>query len=157
MALFPATGTSRADNLSDVWTFARARAQGVRRRAADLSTMAAGASTSAAYVLDSATYFADAKADLLKGSQVAGIAAYAQAQINDATVDIAAVFNAMMAQIDNTVATIISNFPKDAQGRLTYETFTADNSGRQASSTFTSTQMAPVKTALDALVATISA
>jgi hypothetical protein len=154
---FPATGTTSADNLSDVWTFARAMAAQVRSRASTLSTMAAGSSTSASYVLDSATFFADGKAALLKASQVGGIGAYAQAQINDATVNVSTEFNSMMTAIDNVVAAIIANFPKDAQGRLLFLTWTADNSGRQTSSAFTAAQMAPVKTALDALVATISA
>jgi hypothetical protein len=154
---FPATGTARPGNLSDVWTFARGRAQGVRRRAADLSAMATGATTSASFVLDTATFFADARADLFAASQVGGIGAYAQAQINDATVNVSTEFNSMMTAIDNVVAAIIANFPKDAQGRLLFLTWTADNSGRQTSSTFTAAQMAPVKTALDALVATISA
>lgn len=152
---FPATGTTRADNLSDVWTFARGRAAAVRIRASTLSTMAAGASTSAAYVLDSATFFADAKADLLKCSQVGGIAAYAQAQINDATVNVTTEFNAMMTAIDNVIASIIANFPKDASSNLQFLKFTGDASGRQTSSTFTSAQMASVKTTLDALVAAI--
>jgi hypothetical protein len=154
---FPATGTTRADNLSDVWTFARAMAAQVRSRASTLSTMAAGASTSASYVLDTATFFADAKAVLLKASQVGGIAAYAQAQINDATVNVTTEFNSMMSAIDSVTSAIITNFPKDASNRLLFLTFTADNSGRQTSSAFTSAQMVPVKTALDALVATISA
>jgi hypothetical protein len=72
---------------------------------------------------------------------------YAQAQINDATVNVATEFNVMMAQIDNTIAVIMANFPKDAQGRLLFLTFTADNSGRNTSITFAAAQMAPVKTA----------
>lgn len=154
---FPATGTARADNLSDVWTFARGMAAQVRSRASSLSSSAAGPSTAASMVLDAATFLADAKAALLKASQVPGIGAYAQQQINDATVNITTEFNAMMAQIDNTVGIIIANFPKDGSGRLLFLTFTADNTGRNQSSTFTTAQMAPVKTALDALIATISA
>jgi hypothetical protein len=154
---FPATGTARADNLSDVWTFARGMAAQVRSRAVSLSASAAGASTPASMVLDAATFFADAKAALLKASQVGGIGAYAQAQINDATVNVATEFNSMMSAIDAVTAAIISNFPKDASSRLLFLTFSADNSGRNTSSTFTAAQMAPVKTALDALIATISA
>jgi hypothetical protein len=66
-------------------------------------------------------------------------------------------FNVMMAQIDNTISVIMANFPKDAQGRLLFLTFTADNSGRNTSITFAAAQVAPVKTALDALIATIRA
>jgi acetyl-CoA carboxylase beta subunit len=155
--MFPATGTSRADNLSEVWTLARMMAAQVRMRAASLSASAAGASTSAAMVLDFATFLADARFELNKASQVAGIGAYAQAQINDATVNVATEFNAMMSAIDAVTASITGAFPKDAQGRLLFLTFTADGSGRNTSSAFTAAQMASVKIALDALVATISA
>lgn len=154
---FPATGTSRSDNLSDVWTFARSMAAQVRSRATTLSASAAGSSTPASMVLDFATFLADARASLSKASQVGGIAAYAQAQINDATVNVTTEFNSMMTQIDNVITVIMANFPKDAQGRLLFLTFTGDNSGRNTSSVFTAAQMAPVKTALDALVAVISA
>jgi hypothetical protein len=153
----PATGTSRADNLSDVWTQARSMAAQLRSRAISLASSAAGPSTPASAVLDAATFFADAKAELLKASQVPGIGTYAQQQINDTTVNVTAEFNAMMAQIDNAVAVIMANFPKDGSGRLLFLTFAADNSGRNTSIAFMAAQMAAVKTALDALVATISA
>lgn len=154
---FPATGTSRADNLSDVWSRARDRGRQVRAAAVTLSASATGPNTSGWDVLQFSTFLADAKVDLLRYSQVGGIGAYAQAQINDATVNIATEFNSMMSAIDAVTAAIITNFPKDGSGRLLFLTFAADNSGRYVSSTFTAAQMAPVKTSLDALVATIAA
>jgi hypothetical protein len=155
--MFPAPGTTRAGYLSRIWEGAGETSQQIRRRAADLSASAAGPSTAATMVLDFATYLADARAALNTASQVSGIGAYAQAQINDTTVNIGAEFSSMMSAIDAVTSAITSNFPKDAQGRLLFLTFTGDGSGRNASSTFTAAQMVSVKTALDALVATISA
>jgi hypothetical protein len=154
---FPATGTSKPVSLSTAWEFGRDRAAFVRRRAAQLSASAAGASTPAVDVLGFATEVADARVDLVRVSQLGGMGAYAQSQMNDPTLNAAAEFNAMIAAIDSAISAIISNFPKDASNRLLFLTFAADNSGRNTSSTFTAAQMAPVKTALDALVATISA
>jgi hypothetical protein len=108
-------------------------------------------------VLDFATFLADAKAALNKASQVGGIGAYAQAQINDATVNVATEFNSMMSAIDNDCR----HHRQLPQGRVGAPPVPHVHGGQQRAQhvleRFTAAQMAPVKTALDALVATISA
>jgi hypothetical protein len=155
---FPATGTARADNLSDVWTFARAhgRAGSLARRVSERERCGG----------EHERLDGPRRRDLLRGRQggasqsiagrrYRGLRAAADQRRHGQRHD--------RVQFDDGGRSTTRdcghhrNFPKDASGRLLFLTFTADNSGRNTSSTFTAAQMAPVKTALDALVATISA
>lgn len=86
--------------------------------------------------------------------QTPGIAAYAQAQENDGTYDVAAEFNAMIAAIDAAIAEILSTFPSDAQDYLLAYKFNAD--GSTSPRQFTGGALGGVRTALDAIAASIS-
>jgi hypothetical protein len=83
-----------------------------------------------------------------------GLAAYAQAQVNDPTYDIVAEFNTMMTAIISARDSLIAMFPKDAQGFMAYQTLNPDAS--ITNRTFTAAQLAPVVTTLNNVLATIS-
>ena len=85
---------------------------------------------------------------------IPGIAAYAQAQFNDATYNIATEFTTMTNALAAALSWITTNFPKDAQGFSQSYTINADGSKTPAS--FTSAQTAGLVTALNAVAATIS-
>ena len=137
------------------WLTLRSVAGQIKSRATSLNTQAAAGPIGSTLILDFATFLADAKVALTAASAVPGIAAYAQGQINDNTFDIVASFNAMMAQVNNTTAWIIQNFPNSA-GMLLARSFTVDNTGRTQDAVFTSAQTSGLRTILAALIATIN-
>ena len=153
---FPsATGTVQ-DSLAQAWATARSTASSIKSRAQALSTQAAAGNIGSSAILDFATYLADARLVLVKASQTGGIAAYAQAQINDNTLNVAAEFTAMMDGIDGTIAWVVANFPKDGSGFLLARQFQAGGTGRTVDRQFTPAQTASLRTTLDALIATIN-
>lgn len=153
---FPSdTGTAQ-DSLSQAWTVARVTAGRIKNRAQTLSVQAAAGSISSSAILDFATGLADARFLLLKASQTGGIGAYAQAQMNDNTLSVATEFTTMMAALDDAIAWVVTNFPKDASGFLLARQFQAGNTGRTVDRQFTPAQTATFRTVLDALAATIN-
>lgn len=82
-----------------------------------------------------------------------GIVEYARTEYNDPGLDVIAEYTATLAQIDDTRAWIVTNFPKDAQGNLLDEKF--DANGQRVPNTFSAAQLATFRTQLDALIATI--
>jgi hypothetical protein len=155
MAFPSSTGTVQ-DSLAQAWATARNTASSIKGRAQALSTQAAAGSIGSSAILDFATYLADAKIALTKAAQTGGIAAYAQAQINDPNIDIAAEFTAMMGAIDTTTAWVVDNFPKDGSGFLLARSFQAGSTGRTVDRQFTPAQTATLRTALDALADAIN-
>lgn len=155
MAAFPSSTGTKTQTAASAWDSARTTASMLKTKTNALNTASAAGPISSSLILDYATYLADAKSILLLASAVPGIAVYAQEQINDPTFDIAASFNGMMTAINDTIAWVIANFPKDANGFLLARNFTADNSGRTQDRQFTTAQTAGLRTTLTALAATI--
>lgn len=83
-----------------------------------------------------------------------GLAAYAQAQYNNGSLNIATEYNAVMAATVTVRDWIIANFPKDGSSNLLEKKF--DANGRVTLNTFTSASLATFRTQLDALIATIN-
>jgi hypothetical protein len=83
-----------------------------------------------------------------------GIGPYAQEQVSDPALNIGAEFNTMTAAIQDVVAWIVTNFPKDAGGRLLSHTINAD--GTRVPQSFTPAQTAGLTTRLNTLIAAIS-
>jgi len=81
---------------------------------------------------------------------IPGIAAYAQAQFNDATYDVATEFTNMVNTINAVVNWVVTNFPKDTGGFAQAYTIAAD--GSRTPVTFTPTQTAGLTTALNAVI-----
>lgn len=155
MAFPSATGTVQ-DSLAQAWAVARATASTVKASAQTLNTRSAAGNVASSEILDFATYLADAKIALTKASQTGGIAAYAQAQINDSNVNIATEFTNMMNAIDGTIGWVVANFPKDGNGFLLARQFQAGSTGRTVDRQFTPAQTATLRTTLDTLIATIN-
>ena len=155
MAFPSSTGTVQ-DSLAQAWATARSTASSIKSRAQGLSTQAAAGNIGSSAILDFATYLADARLVLVKASQTGGIAAYAQAQVNDNTLNVAAEFSAMMDTLDGVIAWVVANFPKDGNGFLLARTFQAGSTGRTVDRQFTPAQTASLRTTLDALIATIN-
>ena len=81
---------------------------------------------------------------------IPGIAAYAQAQFNDATYDVATEFTNMVNTINAVVNWVVTNFPKDTGGFAQAYTLAAD--GSRTPVTFTPAQTAGLTTALNAVI-----
>lgn len=154
---FPSSAGTRQDSLSLAWTSARSVAATIKDRATSLNTASLAGPVGSSAILDFATYLADAKANLQRAASTGGIAAYAQAQINDNTINIATEFSNMMTAIDGITSWIITNFPKDTVSGtfLLAKQFAGDNSGRTTDRTFTTAQLAGLRTALNTLIAAI--
>ena len=85
---------------------------------------------------------------------IPGIAAYAQAQFNDATYDVATEFTNMVNTINAVVNWVVTNFPKDTGGFAQAYTLTAD--GSRTATVFTPAQTAGLTAAINAVIASIS-
>ena len=150
---FPSDLGTKADDLTRAWARARQFAGAIKRDATNIKTLSAAGTAGASDILSFSVRLADAKAELAKSAAVPGIAAYAQAQINDPAFDVAAAFTAMRDGIDACTAWVVANFPKDGGGFLLAQTIAAD--GRPADRVFSAAGTATLRTQLDALIATI--
>jgi hypothetical protein len=106
----------------------------IKRDATNLKTLSLAGTAGATDILSFSVRLADAKAVLVKCAAVPGIAAYAQEQIADPALDVAASFAAMRNGIDACTAWIVANFPKDTSNWLQAQTIAAD--GRPADRVF---------------------
>ena len=93
------------------------------------------------------------KGQLTALTTIPGIGDYAKEQENDPTYDVAAEFTAMLALIDDVIATVTSGFPVDGSDFLLAYTFNPD--GSQAPRSFTAPATVTIRAALDALDAGI--
>lgn len=151
---FPSSTGSRAFTLDRALQTAQNQAGATKVQAQSLSISCAAGNVPAKTILDAVSSFADAKATFNKCAATSGLAAYAQAQVGDAT--IASEFTAMTSAIDAVVSSVMSTFPKDSTNTfLLITSFTPDGTGKTQQQTFTAAQLAPLKSLLDALVASI--
>jgi hypothetical protein len=150
---FPSNTGTVQQSLSEAWNRARQTATSIKSRSQGLRTKSEVSLSSGDILLYSAS-MANAKVTLQALAAVEGLAAYAQEQVDDNTINIVVEFNAMMAQIDATIAWVITNFPKDGSGFLLAQSLTA--AGRTQDRSFNPAQTASLRTALDALIATIN-
>lgn len=88
-------------------------------------------------------------------SATPGLVAYAQAQFNSPTLDVATEFTAMLAAMTSLRDWTFANFPKDA-GSGAWLVYTYDTSGLATPLTFTTAELAQWRTRVDAVVATIA-
>jgi hypothetical protein len=139
--------------LANAWELARQVAGALKTRSVNLRTLSAAGPATSTDILSFQTYLADTKAQLQTLAAVPGLAAYAQAQVNDNTLDVAASFTAMTTQIDACGSWVVTNFPKDGNGFLLAQTF--NGGGRPSDRTFSTATLAGFRTQLDALIATI--
>lgn len=97
---------------------------------------------------------AQARDNLVSVESISGIAAYAQAQENDATYDVATAFSALVSQVNSTLSWLDANVPKDANGyRLL---MSLDANGAETWRVFVSPATDGLVTQLQAISAAIS-
>lgn len=82
-----------------------------------------------------------------------GLPQYAKDQHSNQSYDVVAQYNAMKTLMVSVRDTLITMFPKDANGFLLYQTLNA--SGVLVTRTFAAAQVAPAVVAIDALIASI--
>jgi hypothetical protein len=144
---FPASNGSIPLTLEQAWSQARLAAQQVQQQANALNAQIPSGVSSQA-ILNACNFFAILNNQLTQCAQVPGIVAYAQAQIDNPSFDVAGAFTAMQTAIVNTISWIAQNFPLSnfvsfsAQGLVQYTTFTAS-------------QLAPLSALLTTLSGTI--
>lgn len=147
---FPATN----QNLADAYRLLKGRASDVRSQSVSLRAASIAGVVSADRILNYLAMLARSKTEMTTLAVIPGLAAYAQAQENNGTLNITTEYTTMVTQIDATVAWIVANFPQDGSGfKLA---FTMANDGTLAYRTFNTPTLAGFRTALDALIATIS-
>ena len=155
---FPSdTGTTQED-LDTAWKRSRSIASQVKQRATDIRTKSLAGIMTSSDVLDFTTYLADQKLQFNAISALgAPLAAYAQAQINNNTINIATEFANMVSALDGVVSWVLTNFPKTpTTNELRAVTFAVDNSGRTVNVVFTAGATSGLRTQLDALIAAIN-
>lgn len=146
---FPASNGSIPLTLDSAWSGARTAAQNVQQQSNGLNSQISAGPVSAQAILNSCSFFATLNAQLTQYAAVAGLAAYAQAQINNPSFDVAGAFNTMQEALVATITWIVQNFPVSA-----FLTF--NGSGIPTYANFTQAQLAPLATLLTALSATIN-
>lgn len=148
---FPAAnGPAFPLTLDVAWAAARNAAAQIQAQCGTISGQIATGSVSSQSLLNSTGILASLNLQLTQYAAVPGLAAYAQAQVNNPSLDVAGAFNAMQTALVAVVTWVVTNFPKDSNGNLLYTTF--NGSGQVVWVSFTSAQLA----GLSALVTTLS-
>lgn len=150
---FPASNGSIPLTLEAAWAGARQAAQQIQQQAAALNGQIAG-NVPAQTIVNSCTFFATLNAQLTQYAGVSGLAAYAQAQVNNPTLDVLGAFNTMQSALVAVITWIVTNFPKDGSNNLLYAQFSA--SGQVVFTSFSAAQLSPLATLLTSLIATIN-
>lgn len=147
---FPASSQA----LSRAYSTIKSRALDVRNQSISVRDVSAAGPLSAERIINYAAALDRARTDLTALASVPGLAAYAQNEENNPSLDIVAEFNAMVAQINATTAWIATNFPEDANGyKLAFQ---MGSQGTVVWRTFDSASLAGFRTILDALIGTIA-
>jgi hypothetical protein len=139
--------------LANAWDSARKFAGQLKIAATNVRALSLAGPVTSSDILNLQILMADIKAQLAILAAVPGLAAYAQAQTNNPSLDVAAAFSAMATAIDNCGSWVVTNFPKDGSGFLLAQTFSG--AGRPTDRTFSTATLAGFRTQLDALIATI--
>jgi|SRR5581483_310673 len=151
---FPATGgTTFPYTLDAAWQGARAAAAQVKQQATALNSQIAAGPVSAQVIIASLSFFVTLNGQLTTYAATPGIAAYAQAQVNNPTLDVAGAFTTMQNALVAVNNWITTNFPVDAGGYLQAIQFVG---GNPTYVNFTQAQLSGLSTLLTALSATIS-
>lgn len=153
---FPSTIGTVPTTLEAGWEQARALAATVKQQAQGMVAGAGGNGVYANQILSAYAFFQSAIATFNTIAGIAGIAAYAQAQIGSSTEDIASDFEAMVNAIQAAVTWINGNFPHDASNppNLLFAQFSS--TGVIQYTLFTPAELAGLVTVLNALIATIN-
>lgn len=146
---FPST----ADPLSRALLAAQDTARTLKQRATDLKAASLAGPVSGNAIVEFYLALVAAKAVFNATAAVPGIAQYARDQFDNQALDVIAEFTAMTNQTTACGTWISNNFPKGAQGYLLKDQLNA--SGVSVRS-FSTADLAGLRTELDALIATIN-
>jgi hypothetical protein len=152
---FPSTTGSVPLTLDAAWAQARQLAGSVKASGTSLQgQLSAAGSLSGYQVVSFCSSLANAIAAFNQIAAISGIAAYAQAQIANASENITTDFTNMINAIQAVVSWIQANFPADDNGNLLFMQFTA--SGAIQYTNFTSAQLANLVTLITTMTGTIN-
>ena len=144
----------RASNIIPATQYDKAKATviQIKRLVVDRSaTFTSGATASEVFsLIDNLSALAK-RLDQVK--QTPGIAAYATIQEDDATYDVVAEFNTMIAAVDAVITDVVAVLPKDSNGWLLVNKINPD--GSLVPRNFTGAQLANIRALLDAVAAAI--
>lgn len=149
---FPSSAGSGHQSLADAWREARELAASARTQTQGVRTLAAASGLPSTRILRHTEMLAGIHASLGRIAAIPGIAAYAQEQINNNTIDIVAEFNAVRNAIAAVVSWVVTNFPANS-GFLLASSINAQ--GIVTDRNFTPAQLAAFITVLDGLIAAI--
>lgn len=146
---FPATnGTAFPVALDAAWVGARQAAASLQSQCSSMNAQIAAGNVSGQVIVNALAFFVTINNQLTTYAAVPGIAAYAQQQVNNGTLDVAGAFATMQSALVAVGNWIITNFPSASALTLTA-------AGPQWA-TFSTAQLAGLVTALNALSATIN-
>lgn len=149
---FPSDTGTKLDTLESAWHGARSTAATIKQRATALRSLSTAGPVNSTGILTYLVNLVSDRATLARYAAVSGIGPYAQAQVSDNTLNVATEFAAMTSACDGVISWIAMNFPKDASGFLLAQQFSANQIiDRQ----FATATLAPLRTQLDTLIATI--
>lgn len=151
---FPASNGSIPLTLDAAWALARSTAQQVLQQSQQLSTQISSGPVSAQIIVNSCAFFATLNVTLTQCAAVQGLAAYAQTQVGNPSLDVSGAFGSMQTALVAVGSWIMTNFPKDSGSYLTYIKF--NGAGQPVYDTFTQAALAPLAALLTALSATIN-
>lgn len=150
---FPASSGTRLE-LGDTLSRIRHQASSIKAIAQGLSTAAAAGPIFARRPVTVMETLSEIRAQLETLSAAPGLAAYARTALNDQTLDIVSEYQTMRAALDACISWISTNIPKDAaSGRWILAEEIVD--GLRVDRTLSVAQTAGLRTALNALAATI--
>jgi len=150
---FPSSQSTQA-SLDDALKTVTAYAGAIKQRSQALINDSANGPVDGARIINYLRDLTVAKTKLAERANTPGLIPYAQAQYNSPTLDIVVEYNTMITAINGTITWLVNNFPKDATGYLLYEQLNAD--GTISYRSFTTAQLASLRTQLTSLVTTIA-
>src|SRR6185312_1439892 len=147
---FPSLSGSLPITLESGWEQARSNAAAIKAQCQNLLAQAQGAGIAGNVILTFTAHLDTQSTQFATIGAIPGMGSYAQAQVGNPSLDVAAAFNAMTSAIANLIAWVRANFPKDGNGNLLYAQF-APSGGQIQYPAFTSTQLSGFATQLSAL------
>lgn len=152
---FPsANGQVSPLTLESAWSTARNVAAQIKSNCAVQQSQITAGNVSSLGIINAAAVYATNYSQLTKSAAVPGIAAYAQAQVADPSLDVASAFGAMLTALGDVITWIRDNFPKDGSGNLLCVSIGGD--GQPVWASFSTAQLSPLSVKLAALAATIN-
>lgn len=151
---FPSTSGSNAISLDVALQEAMSVAAQVKQAAQTLANNATG-TLGADKIVWWPVYLSTQNSLLSSYAAVPGIAAYAQTQLGNATLNIATAYAAMQSALQATITWITTNFPADTNGNLLYTQYGSGGSVLTYTQ-FSASELTGLVTVLNALIATIN-